>query len=66
MSKWGGPVNPYYTLGGFIPAGESFPENPEYHKETKQFNFKVLPLNKGTQFCGKDVANDIFQNMTFF
>ena len=32
MSKWGGPVNPYYCLGGFIPKGESFPENPEYHK----------------------------------
>ena len=55
MSKWGGPVNPYYTLGGFIPAGESFPENPEYHKETKQFNFKVFPLNQGTLYCGKDV-----------
>ena len=32
MSKWGGPVQPYYSLGGFIPKGESFPENPEYHK----------------------------------
>ena len=32
MSKWGGPVNPYYCLGGFIPKGSSFPENPEYHK----------------------------------
>lgn len=34
MAKWGGPVNPYYTLGGFIPPGESFPENPQYHKAT--------------------------------
>ena len=32
MSKWGGPVQPYYSLGGFIPKGQSFPENPEYHK----------------------------------
>ena len=32
MSAWGGPVQPYYCLGGFIPKGESFPENPEYHK----------------------------------
>ena len=32
MSKWGGPVNAYYMLGGFIPKGESFPENPEYHR----------------------------------
>jgi len=32
MAKWGGPVNPYYCLGGFIPKGSSFPENPEYHK----------------------------------
>jgi len=34
MSKWGGPVNAYYALGGFIPKGESFPEKPEYHKAT--------------------------------
>ena len=34
MSKWGGPVNPYYTLGGFIPPGQSFPANPEYHAST--------------------------------
>jgi len=34
MSKWGGPVQPYYALGGFIPQGESFPANPEYHKST--------------------------------
>ena len=32
MSKWGGPVNAYYMLGGIIPKGESFPENPEYHR----------------------------------
>ena len=32
MSKWGGPVQPYYCLGGFIPKGESLPEEPEYHK----------------------------------
>jgi len=32
MSKWGGPVQPYYCLGGFIPKGEGFPENPEYFK----------------------------------
>ncbi len=34
MSKWGGPVNPYYALGGFIPPGESFPANPKYHEST--------------------------------
>lgn len=32
MSAWGGPVQPYYCLGGFIPKGESFPENPEYQR----------------------------------
>eukprot|EP00092_Neocalanus_flemingeri_P034693 GFUD01037748.1.p1 GENE.GFUD01037748.1~~GFUD01037748.1.p1 ORF type:complete len:796 (-),score=140.04 GFUD01037748.1:17-2356(-) len=32
MSKWGGPVNPYYVLGGFIPEGEKFPQKPEYYK----------------------------------
>merc|ERR1719195_2593644 len=31
MSKWGGPVQPYYALGGFIPKGESFPASPQYH-----------------------------------
>ena len=31
MSKWGGPVQPYYALGGFIPKGMSFPEDPQYH-----------------------------------
>ena len=35
MSKWGGPVNPYYVLGGFIPGGNTgFPENPKYHEST--------------------------------
>ena len=32
LAKWGGPVNPYYVLGGFIPEGEAFPKNPEYEK----------------------------------
>ena len=27
-------MNPYYTLGGFIPPGQSFPANPEYHAST--------------------------------
>lgn len=35
MSKWGGPVNPYYVLGGFIPSGNTgFPEHPRYHEST--------------------------------
>ena len=28
--KWGGVVNPYYVLGGFIPEDTSFPEEPQY------------------------------------
>ena len=32
LAKWGGPVNPYYVLGGFIPEHSAFPEFPEYHK----------------------------------
>jgi Niemann-Pick C1 protein len=32
LAKWGGPVNPYWVLGGFIPEGEAFPENPDYEK----------------------------------
>ena len=32
MSKWGGPVQPYYCLGGFIPPGQGFPQDPQYHK----------------------------------
>ena len=32
LAKWGGPVNPYYVLGGFIPEGEAFPKNPVYEK----------------------------------
>ena len=24
LAKWGGPVNPYYVLGGFNPEGEAF------------------------------------------
>jgi hypothetical protein len=46
MSKWGGPVNPYITLGGFIPKGESFPEAPEYHKvqlRKRYFSANRLP-----------------------
>ena len=30
--KWGGAVNPYYVLGGFIPEGSAFPDIPEYEK----------------------------------
>ena len=30
MPKWGGVVNPYYVLGGFIPEGETFPKSPQY------------------------------------
>ena len=30
VPKWGGVVNPYYVLGGFIPDGEAFPQNPQY------------------------------------
>ena len=32
MAKWGAPVQPYYCLGGFIPKGESLPEEPAYHQ----------------------------------
>ena len=30
--RWGGVVNPYYVLGGFIPEGEAFPERPKYER----------------------------------
>ena len=30
--KWGGAVNPYYVLGGFIPEGSAFPDRPQYEK----------------------------------
>ena len=34
MAKWGGPMNPYLPLGGFIPKDldTAFPADPEYHK----------------------------------
>ena len=41
MSKWGSPVNPYYVLGGFIPEGEAFPEDPEDHKENNIFKKSI-------------------------
>ena len=35
MAAWGGPVSPYYILGGFIPSNTSgFPEDPQYHEST--------------------------------
>lgn len=35
MSTWGGPVSPYYILGGFIPNGNTgFPKNPKYYEST--------------------------------
>lgn len=33
MAKWGGPMNPYLPLGGFIPDNATgFPKDPEYFK----------------------------------
>ena len=32
MARQGGPVQPYYCLGGFIPKDTGFPENPDYHR----------------------------------
>ena len=35
MASWGGPVSPYYILGGFIPnRNTGFPKDPQYHEST--------------------------------
>jgi len=46
--KWGGAVNPYYVLGGFIPEGESFPELPKY-EDSEAIILQIIVDNYDTK-----------------
>ena len=50
--KWGGVVNPYYVLGGFIPEDTSFPEDPQY-QDSEAIVLQIIIDNYDTKSTDK-------------